>query len=167
MRRTVWSDVGGYDVAFTDWEDWDFWLGAAKRGWRFIHLSRPMFEYRIRPDSLHQIPARGRLLPSLHRLYNKHHDLISATAIDILIAAHVERRQLFAGTAALRESRDAIQAEIDRMAAGNQEHIAALQEIVAARDAELASIKAILAARDEELASVKRVLQARDRNWPR
>ena len=62
VRREVWSDVGGYDVAFHDWEDWDFWLGAAARGWRFIRIPRPTFEYRVRPDSMHQtVPAPDRL----------------------------------------------------------------------------------------------------------
>ncbi|HXH40705.1 MAG TPA: glycosyltransferase [Thermoanaerobaculia bacterium] len=163
VRRTVWNDCHGYDVAFSDWEDWDFWLSAAERGWRFVHLPRPTFEYRIRPDSLHQRFLRRDDYPStLRRLYDKHRDLVSEHAAEILIAAHIERRQLFAGAAALGASRDAIQVEIDRLALGTQEQTAALQEIVAARDAELASIKPVLAARDEELASVKFVLQARE-----
>ena len=33
-RRQLWVDVGGYDSRFADTaEDWDFWLGAAERGW--------------------------------------------------------------------------------------------------------------------------------------
>jgi GT2 family glycosyltransferase len=163
VRRTVWSDVGGYDITFADWEDWDFWLGAAKRGWRFVHLPWPTFEYRIRPDSLHQRFLRRDDYPStLRRLYDKHRDLLSAHVAETLIAGHVERRQLFGHTDSLLASRDAIQAEIDRLALGTREQLAALQEIVAARDAELASIKPILAAHDEELASVKFVLQARE-----
>jgi glycosyltransferase involved in cell wall biosynthesis/GT2 family glycosyltransferase len=163
VRRTVWSDCNGYDVAFSDWEDWDFWLSAAKRGWRFVHIPRPTFEYRIRPDSQQQRFLRRTDYPStLRRIYDKHRDLVSEHAAEILVAAHVERRQLFADTAALRASRDGIQTEIDRLALGSQEQRDALQKIVAAGDAELASIKPILAARDEELASVKFVLQARE-----
>jgi GT2 family glycosyltransferase/glycosyltransferase involved in cell wall biosynthesis len=156
VRRAVWTDVGGYDVAFHDWEDWDFWLGAAERGWRFLHLPRPTFEYRIRPDSLHQRFLRRDDYPStLRRLYDKHRHLVSEHAAGILIAAHVERRQLFRDTEALLASRDAIQAEIDRLAAGTREQTAALQEIVAARDAELASVKFVLQAREEELAALR------------
>jgi glycosyltransferase involved in cell wall biosynthesis/GT2 family glycosyltransferase len=163
VRRAVWSEAGGYDVAFTDWEDWDFWLGAAERGWRFLHLPRPTFEYRVRPDSLHQRFLRRSDYPStLGRIYAKHRNLVSEQAAGILIAAHVERRQLFDDATSLRASRDAIQAEIDRLALGSQEQTDALQKIVAAGDAELASIKPILAARDEELASIKEVLAARD-----
>jgi GT2 family glycosyltransferase len=163
LRRTVWSETGGYDVAFSDWEDWDFWLSAAERGWRFLHLPRPAFEYRIRPDSLHRRFQRGGDYPStLRRLYAKHRDLVSGHAAGILLAGHAERRQLFGHTETLRAARDAIQTEIDRLAAGAREHAAALQEIVSARDAELASIKPILAARDEELAALKFVLHARE-----
>jgi glycosyltransferase involved in cell wall biosynthesis/GT2 family glycosyltransferase len=163
FRRAVWSDVGGYDVAFHDWEDWDFWLGAAERGWRFVHLPRPTFEYRIRPDSLHQKFLRRNDYPSaLRRVYGKHRALVAEHASEILVAGHVERRQLFAGIAALRASRDGIQEEIDRLARGTREQTGALQEIVSAAHAELASIKEVLAARDEELASVKFVLAARD-----
>src|SRR6185295_8327474 len=34
-RRQLWADVGGYDARFVEsCEDWDFWLGAAARGWQ-------------------------------------------------------------------------------------------------------------------------------------
>lgn len=163
VRRAVWSDVGGYDFAFPAWEDWDFWLGAAERGWRFLHRPQPAFEYRIRPDSLHHEFLRRTDYPrTLRRLYDKHRALVSEHPSEILIAAHIERRQLFDDAASLRASRDGIQVEIDRLAAGSREHSDALQKIVAARDEELASVKEVLAARDEELASVKFVLHARD-----
>jgi glycosyltransferase involved in cell wall biosynthesis/GT2 family glycosyltransferase len=133
MRRSVWTDVGGYDVAFPEWEDWDFWLGAARRGWRFVRIPRPTFEYRIRPDSLHHRFLRRTDYPSiLRRLYDKHRDLVSADAAEILIAGHIERRELFADAAALRASRDAIQVEIDRLALGTRESLAPTQEPVVA-----------------------------------
>jgi glycosyltransferase involved in cell wall biosynthesis len=119
VRREVWSEAGGYDVAFRDWEDWDFWLGAAERGWRFLRIARPTFEYRIRPDSTHQRFLRRTDYPdTLRRIYSKHRELVSAHAAEILITGHVERRQLFADAAALLAARDTLQVEIDRMAAG-------------------------------------------------
>lgn len=128
VRRAVWSDVGGFDVTFTNWEDWDFWLSAAERGWRFLHLPRPVFEYRVRPDSLQQRFLRRDDYPSLlRRIYEKHRALVSANAAEILIAGHIERRQLFADIAALRASRDTIQMEIDRLAAGSHDQIETLQ----------------------------------------
>jgi glycosyltransferase involved in cell wall biosynthesis len=142
VRRTVWSDCNGYDVAFTDWEDWDFWLSAVERGWRFLQLSRPAFEYRIRPDSQHQrFLRREDYPPVLRRLYDKHRELVSEHAVGILIAAHVERRKLFGHTEALLAARAAIQTEIDRMALGTRDQIAALQSVLQARETELASLR--------------------------
>jgi glycosyltransferase involved in cell wall biosynthesis/GT2 family glycosyltransferase len=142
LRRAVWSDVGGYDVTFTDWEDWDFWLGAAERGWRFLHLPRPAFEYCVRPDSLqHAFLRRTDYAPTLRQIYDKHRHLVSEHVAEILIAAHAERHQLFGHTESLRASRDAIQVEIDRLALGTREQIAALQDVVAAREAELAALR--------------------------
>ncbi|HEX7831118.1 MAG TPA: glycosyltransferase, partial [Thermoanaerobaculia bacterium] len=149
VRRSVWTDVGGYDVAFTDWEDWDFWLATAKHGWRFVRIPRPTFEYRVRPDSLHHRFLRRDDHPAtLRRIYAKHRDLVSEQAAEILIAGHIERRQLFQDTATLRASRDAIQVEIDRLAVGTREQIAA-------RDEELASVKFVLQARDAELNALR------------
>ncbi len=170
MRREVWTSIGGYDVAFTDWEDWDFCLGAAERGWRFIHLPRPAFEYRVRPDSmLHRFMRGDQYESTLRRVYDKHRTSIPAHGFEILIAAHAERRQLFADTAALRQSRDHLQAEINHLFVRSQVQVDALQAelsaikpILSARDEELASVKSVLAARDEELASVKSILAARD-----
>ncbi|MEO8216089.1 MAG: glycosyltransferase [Acidobacteriota bacterium] len=163
VRRTVWSDAGGYDAALSAWEDWDFWLSAAEREWQFVHIPRATFEYRVRPDSMLQEFLRRSDYPvTLRRIYEKHGHLLSRYANEILDAAHGERRQLLHDVQSLGASRDTIQLEIDRLARGTQEHIAALEEIVAAGHEEIASVKAVLAARDEELGSVKFVLQARE-----
>ncbi|MBV8517690.1 MAG: glycosyltransferase [Acidobacteria bacterium] len=117
IRRTVWNDAGGYDVALREWEDWDFWLRAAQRGWRFARIPRPVFEYRVRPGSLHDRFLQRTDYPELLRyIYGKHRDVVSEHAAEILIAAHDERWQLFRDIELLRASRDAIQYEIDRLA---------------------------------------------------
>jgi glycosyltransferase involved in cell wall biosynthesis len=38
-----WSDVSGF-------EDWDIWMGFAERGWRGVHVARPVLRYRIHGD---------------------------------------------------------------------------------------------------------------------
>ncbi len=61
FRKTVWTDAGGYDESLFGFEDWDLWLSAARAGWQFHHLGRPMFDYRVRPNSLAQnIIASGK-----------------------------------------------------------------------------------------------------------
>lgn len=40
-RKQVWTECGGYDPKMiSGYEDWDFWLNVAKRGWQF----RPVYE---------------------------------------------------------------------------------------------------------------------------
>jgi GT2 family glycosyltransferase len=51
-RRALWSDCGGYDEGLSAWEDWEFWIAAAERGWHFHRLDTIAFEYRVRPESL-------------------------------------------------------------------------------------------------------------------
>ncbi len=53
FRRSVWDSVGGYDEKMRlGWEDWDFWMRAAFRGWKFIHLDEIAFDYRARRGSM-------------------------------------------------------------------------------------------------------------------
>jgi glycosyltransferase involved in cell wall biosynthesis len=53
FRKSVWEEIGGYDehIPFMGWEDWDLWLRAALRGWRFVHLREVAFDYRVRTGS--------------------------------------------------------------------------------------------------------------------
>jgi glycosyltransferase involved in cell wall biosynthesis len=53
-RRTVWEQNDGYDgtMPVQGFEDWDFWIGALERGWRFAYLPEVFFEYRRAQDSM-------------------------------------------------------------------------------------------------------------------
>jgi glycosyltransferase involved in cell wall biosynthesis/GT2 family glycosyltransferase len=117
VRRTLCDEVGGYDPALRDWEDWDFWLRAAERGSRFIRIPGAAFEYRVRPDSLqHRFLRSDAYFPTLHRIYEKHRRSIEEQTIEALESAHSERRQLFRDIEALRDARDVLQENIDRLA---------------------------------------------------
>src|SRR5262249_37053921 len=52
FRKQVWQDCGGYDLDMPANEDWELWVHAGKRGWRFHHLPYATFDYRVRPGSL-------------------------------------------------------------------------------------------------------------------
>lgn len=54
FRKSVWESVGGYDEKMPrmGFEDWDFWMRAALRGWKFVHLDEIAFDYRVRADSM-------------------------------------------------------------------------------------------------------------------
>lgn len=76
FRREVWQDVGGFDEELFGFEDWEFWLHAGKRGWRFRYLPGVAFEYRVRPGSLlSQCNTRSGRLRFRQRLLRKHADL--------------------------------------------------------------------------------------------
>ena len=75
-RREVWEDVGGYDEQLRCLEDWEFWVHAGKRGWRFWHLSGVAFEYRVRPGSLSRVNVRASDWRFRRRLLQRHPDLL-------------------------------------------------------------------------------------------
>ena len=61
-RRSVWDSVNGYDeqLPWMGWEDWDYWMRVAVRGWRFAHLDEVAFDYRVRKGSMiHDTNAHG------------------------------------------------------------------------------------------------------------
>lgn len=52
-RKSAWQSVGGYDEKMRmGWEDWDFWMRVALRGWKFFHLDEIAFDYRVRSGSM-------------------------------------------------------------------------------------------------------------------
>jgi GT2 family glycosyltransferase len=51
--RALWEEVGVYDEAlFEAYEDWDFWLRAARLGKTFYVVPQALFLYRRHPGSL-------------------------------------------------------------------------------------------------------------------
>lgn len=58
-RQEVWDAVGGYNPNMTSgYEDWDFWVGAAERGYRARRLPEALFRYRIRGNSMYSTALR-------------------------------------------------------------------------------------------------------------
>jgi len=54
FRRSIWEQNGGYDgtMPVQGFEDWDFWVGAAERGWEFAYVPDVLFEYRKAQESM-------------------------------------------------------------------------------------------------------------------
>jgi glycosyltransferase involved in cell wall biosynthesis len=51
-RREVWDAVGGYNPNMAGgYEDWDFWIAAAERGFAGLRIPEPMWLYRKAPAS--------------------------------------------------------------------------------------------------------------------
>jgi len=59
-RRAIWESVGGYDesMPWMGWEDWDFWLRVALRGWSFEHIDEIAFDYRVRSGQMNEESGR-------------------------------------------------------------------------------------------------------------
>ncbi|MGA9379156.1 MAG: glycosyltransferase, partial [Phormidium sp.] len=88
LRKQVWLDCGGYDDKIPDklgYEDWDLWLGAAAKGWKFYHIPEVMFDYRVREDSMVSICR----IPENHEklvryISTKHLDIYKSNFANIL-----------------------------------------------------------------------------------
>jgi len=54
FKREVWEVTGGYDSdnRFKGHEDWEFWVHAFVKGFRFYHLDEALYYYRIVENSL-------------------------------------------------------------------------------------------------------------------
>jgi glycosyltransferase involved in cell wall biosynthesis len=85
-RRKVWEDAGGYDPRFVEsCEDWDLWLGAAKRGWRGRCVPEVLVYYR-RSASSRELGSRapGVSTRLMRNLVEKHRDLYVAHLEDAM-----------------------------------------------------------------------------------
>lgn len=46
-KRRVFDSLGGYKTNVPGFEDWDFWIGAAKLGFQAVKVPEPLFIYRV------------------------------------------------------------------------------------------------------------------------
>ncbi len=85
-RRGVWEAVGGYDPRFTEGaEDWDFWLGAASRGWQAACVPEVLAYYQRSPTSRERrARAPGTSARVMRALVVKHRALYEAHLEDAL-----------------------------------------------------------------------------------
>ena len=53
-RKSMWEACGGYaeNLPVLGIEDWDFWLNAHSKGFKFLHLDMVAFDYAHRSDSM-------------------------------------------------------------------------------------------------------------------
>jgi len=76
FRKRIWEECNGYDPAMViGYEDWDFWICAMEKGWKFHLIQEVLFDYRVRNNSM----ASGCNIPENHRqvikyICEKHRD---------------------------------------------------------------------------------------------
>ena len=78
IRRSAFEQTPGYETIFVEvagshkvlgYEDWNLWLDILKRGWAVATVSEPLFNYRVRPNSMiSQAVTRHAALTRLIRL---------------------------------------------------------------------------------------------------
>ncbi|NDJ16282.1 glycosyltransferase [Myxacorys almedinensis A] len=78
FRKGVWEECGGYDetMPLQGYEDWDLWLNAMQKGWKFYHVPDVLFDYRVRSGSMIsicKIPENKKKL--VNYVCTKHRDL--------------------------------------------------------------------------------------------
>lgn len=117
-RREIWEQCGGYDSGALVWEDWDFWISTAERGWRFHRLPEVVFEYRVRPNSmLRKAGSEGVRRNIREHIYRKHNQVFAKNLPEILLAGHTCLNTVSHEILRLRESRDQLQREAGLAAA--------------------------------------------------
>ncbi|HWM90329.1 MAG TPA: glycosyltransferase [Thermoanaerobaculia bacterium] len=158
IRKSAWSECGGFDCAmpFQCWEDWELWISAAERGWRFHHLPGAAFEYRVRPRSMSSpcaTPEVGQ--PQQRYIVEKHRDLYLRRLPQLLMkiqAIQRESRSLLDEAERLRENRaeelKALAEERDRVAIQLTEAIREREALDAERDRLLADQERLQTERD-------------------
>ena len=52
VDKFVWSDVGGYEVERSGWEDYDFWSKLAEAGYWGLHVPDAIAYYRTHGASM-------------------------------------------------------------------------------------------------------------------
>ncbi len=78
VRRQAWEDVGGLDEnrIIIGHEDWEFWISLYKAGWQFMHLSKVLFDYRLRDNSLITQSLNEKKKEKIQYVFSKHWDLV-------------------------------------------------------------------------------------------
>lgn len=78
-RRELFDDVGGFDVSFPGFEDWEFWLHSLARGWRGTRTDVVTLLYRKHGNTM--LSGARRDYGSLYlSIKNKHDELYARRA---------------------------------------------------------------------------------------
>lgn len=98
-RKNVWEEVGGYDENLpmpAAWEDWDFWLSAAEKGFRFFYIPEPLFYYRVLEGSMNRMIMKSSNGNHLREyIYKKHISLILSETERLRTELKISKRNPF------------------------------------------------------------------------
>lgn len=113
LRKQVWADCGGYDQRMTPCEDWELWINAAEKGWRFHRLMQVTFEYRARPESLLSMTDNAEFLDQmLESMMTKHYELYKPRLVKQLAKMKRSAAHLTVSVRRLSEENDLLRREL-------------------------------------------------------
>lgn len=85
IRRSVFEELGGYDESFIyGWEDWDFVIRLAKKGFRAEVMPREGYIYRVHPSSMVRTTSYDTRVLMYRHLWRKHEDLLGTSGAFVL-----------------------------------------------------------------------------------
>jgi hypothetical protein len=164
FRKRVWTDCEGYDSRMPAWEDWELWVHAAERGWRFYHLPYPAFDYRVRPGSLVSRANTTEARKELRKMVLLKHPRSHVHLLSSQLAHEKEQGQVLSATLAAEQDRGQV---LSATLAAEQERAQVLSETLAAEQERAQALSATLAAEltaaEEERARVSAELATSDR----
>ena len=77
IRREVFDDCLGFDKNMDFWEDWEFSINAHKNGWKFFHIPKALYYYRIKGNSVNaKSKIKEKRIKILEYVLKKHFDLV-------------------------------------------------------------------------------------------
>lgn len=76
VRKKAFNDCGGFDENLSLWEDWEFFINIHEKGWKFYHIPKVMFFYRLKRKSVNlKAISKKERLNVLGYIYKKHYSL--------------------------------------------------------------------------------------------
>ena len=83
FRREAWQKVGGYKkIMKGGYEDWEFWISILGLGYKWEVITKPIFNYRIRDNSMFAT-ATNIHLDLYNRIVNIHKDIYSKFSFEL------------------------------------------------------------------------------------
>jgi glycosyltransferase involved in cell wall biosynthesis len=148
LRKQVWLDCGGYDTDFRALEDWEFWIHAAELGWKFHHLPRVCFDYRVRPGSMVQVLESIEVWEDFcRRIRSKHPDFYWNVAVGRIEALKSELESVSSADTGRTGGVRQLESELETSKLQNEEkdrEIQALSDRLVVREGELSRMTSSL-----------------------
>jgi len=139
-RRKIWEEGNGYDndMGIMGYEDWELWIGAMERGWKFHLLKEVLFDYRV---------AEGSMITTCNMPENRNY------LIRYICNKHKKT---------YTENLDYIVAEKDVALLNAQTQLASHQEYIKGMHTHVKNFETLMAAKDELIVNLNALVRDKD-----